>query len=56
MASTDRQRAGLVPVTYIKVIKPNGGSDEQSVKQQESKIDQPVASIADLDKYYTQEL
>lgn len=56
MASADRQRAGLVPVNYIKVIKPSSGSDEQSVKQQESKIEQPVTSIADLDKYYTQEL
>lgn len=56
MASTDRQRAGLVPVNYIKVIKPNGVGEEQSLKQKETKIEQPATSIADLNKYYTEEL
>lgn len=56
MASTDHQRAGLVPVNYIKVIKPNTDSEGQSVQQNESKMEQPATSIADLDKYYGQEL
>lgn len=58
MASADRQRAGLVPVNYIKVIKPNSGTngDEQSVKEKENKMEQPATSIADLDKFYVQEL
>ncbi|XP_073962996.1 peroxisomal membrane protein PEX13-like [Choristoneura fumiferana] len=43
MGSTDRQHAGLVPVNYIKVIKPVEEKDKEP-------------SVEELNKYYGQEL
>ncbi|XP_049880111.1 probable peroxisomal membrane protein PEX13 [Pectinophora gossypiella] len=60
MASTDRQHAGLVPVNYIKVIKPVDGANptaNQTVPNEKSeKTEVTGASIPDLDKFYKQEL
>ncbi|XP_063833622.1 peroxisomal membrane protein PEX13 [Ostrinia nubilalis] len=52
MATTDRQHAGLIPVNYIKVIKPTNQVEGTQNETQEK----PGPSIAELDKLYGQEL
>ncbi|XP_045455921.1 peroxisomal membrane protein PEX13 [Melitaea cinxia] len=55
MASTDRQTAGLVPVNYIKVVKPV--SQSENVNNTASKSsDSPDQCNEKLEKYYNQEL
>ncbi|KAM3961462.1 peroxisomal biogenesis factor 13 [Aphomia sociella] len=56
MATTDRQHAGLVPVNYIKVIKPanNNDSNENVTSNPPEKSAEP--SFNDLEKYYGNEL
>ncbi|XP_014368356.2 probable peroxisomal membrane protein PEX13 [Papilio machaon] len=52
MATTDRQFAGLVPVNYIKVIRPNNGDVTQN-----NTVEKPIESNPeDLDKIFKQEL
>ncbi|XP_050356182.1 probable peroxisomal membrane protein PEX13 [Nymphalis io] len=59
MASSDRQTAGLVPVNYIKVIKPTNQSENDNNQNQVSKpTDNPAPEkcTAELEKYYGQDL
>ncbi|XP_026750398.2 probable peroxisomal membrane protein PEX13 [Galleria mellonella] len=58
MGSTDRQHAGLVPVNYIKVIKPTNSNDNQNTTTTSSESKDKIADPAfnDLDKYYGNEL
>ncbi|KAL0811937.1 hypothetical protein ABMA28_009343 [Loxostege sticticalis] len=54
MATADRQHAGLVPVNYIKVIKP---TNQVEGTQSNETAEKPAGpSIAELDKFYGQEL
>ncbi|CAG5055095.1 unnamed protein product [Parnassius apollo] len=55
MASTDRQHAGLVPVTYIKVIRPNNNNEEK-VNNDTNINKQTETNVDDLEKYYGQDL
>lgn len=48
MGTTDRQHAGLVPVNYIKVIKPASDSQCQNTSDKE-------ANMADVNKHYNGE-
>ncbi|XP_059055733.1 peroxisomal membrane protein PEX13 [Achroia grisella] len=57
MASTDKQHAGMVPVNYIKVIKPtNPNEDNQNVTTNESKEKTVEPTFNELDKFYGNEL
>ncbi|XP_046973516.1 peroxisomal membrane protein PEX13 [Vanessa cardui] len=59
MASSDRQTAGLVPVNYIKVVKPTNQSENDNNQNLTSKpTDNPAPEqcTAELEKYYGQEL
>lgn len=59
MATTDRQTAGLVPVPYIKVVKPINSSENQNNQTNSNdKVSKTenTESLNDLEKYYGQEL
>lgn len=61
MATTDRQFAGLVPVTYIKVIKPANENDRsqsqnQTINNDKVSKEETNDKLNDLEKYYGQEL
>ncbi|CAG9792644.1 unnamed protein product [Diatraea saccharalis] len=54
MATKDRQSAGLVPVNYIKVIRPTQDGDQANNTMEKTEKIEP--SIDNLEKYYNQEL
>lgn len=54
MASTDRQHAGLVPVNYIKVIKPT--NHEENEQKNDTSAVRTEPNVPDLEKYYGEEL
>lgn len=56
MGSTDRQHAGLVPVNYIKVIRPTNGEAGNSNLESSEKEKVTEPKMEDLDKFYGDEL
>ncbi|RVE45686.1 hypothetical protein evm_009656 [Chilo suppressalis] len=57
MATKDKQNAGLVPVNYIKVIKPQSSNQNGSQNDTtDEKIEKAEPAVETLDRYYNQEL
>lgn len=58
MGTADRQFAGLVPVPYIKVIKPANPNDNENQTMTNDKVSKEETNdkLNDLEKYYGQEL